>query len=114
MSYKKTGELPPALANKPDITPDYAFYLNSFFFLSKFRGSSGYGPNPLSLSDIWEFCRKVGFHDADMQFFFADIMHACDSVYLAEADKEAERRRNKRNTSNNSGAKRYAAATRRR
>jgi hypothetical protein len=58
--------------------------------LSAFRGSNGFGPEPLRLPDIATYCEKIGYNDPDDFFFFAEVMRACDDVYLTQKYKEAE------------------------
>ena len=82
MSYRKTGIVPPALLSKPDVTPDMHFYLDAFNLLSGFRGSSGFGANPLSYGSVADFAEKVGYNQPGDYFFFLDMMSALDSEFL--------------------------------
>ena len=90
LSYKKTGVVPPALAEQPVITPDLQFYLESFFFLSSFRGSSGFGPNPLAFSDVYRYAELIGYTSPEDFLPFAEMMRACDQVYLEVHRNEAD------------------------
>jgi len=79
------------------MTPVLAFYLQAFSYLSSFRGGNGFGLNPIALQDIATYCEKIGYNDPDDFFFFAEVMRACDDVYLSQKNKEmkAEQERNR-------------------
>ncbi len=82
LHQKATGKAPPALVNRPSGTVVSNFYLESFFFLSQFRGVGLNGPAPLSFSDVREYAKVVGLNTADAVLFFSDVMAGLDSVYL--------------------------------
>ena len=70
--------------DKPDSTAlDVQFLLEAFFFLSGFRGSGGFGANPLAYADVANFAVRVGYSDATEFFFFMDAISALDRAYLA-------------------------------
>ena len=93
LSYQKTGKVPPALQARPEITQDVGFYIECFYFLSRFRSSSGFGPNPLSLLDIETYARKIGYTTTEDFLFFAEVMNSCDQVYLDDVQKRQEAKR---------------------
>ena len=80
--------LPPALRSRPDITPDLAFYLEAFFFLSGFRSYSMGGPSPIPLSAISEYARLIGYTSSDDILFLAEVVNACDRVYLLKSSEQ--------------------------
>lgn len=88
---KRTGVMPKALSEKPtEVSPDVAFYLNAFDFLSRFRGSNGFALNPLQYSDIAHYAEKVGYSDPDEFFFLAEILGALDTEYRKiQAEKKS-------------------------
>ena len=87
LSYQKTGVLPPALANQPDITPEMRFYFGAFNRLSRSRTYHMSGPNPIALSEISAYAEKIGYTNADDFFFLADVISACDEVFLEDVAK---------------------------
>jgi hypothetical protein len=78
----QTGKPPPALASRPERYPDLELYYKSFWELSAYRTSAGFGPNPLSLQDIASYCSLNGIHDTAL---FVRFVHACDEAYLKYA-----------------------------
>ena len=90
ISYQKTGVVPPALEQKPVFTPDLLFYIEAFFYLSSFRGSNGFGANPLALQDILSYCALIGYTSEDDVLFFSEVMRACDHVFLEEQQKQSK------------------------
>ena len=90
LSYKKTGVIPPALANEPEITPQLRFYFEAFAFVSRFRTYGMSGPNPISLPDIRVYADKIGYTSTGDFLFFAEIMSACDQVYLEDYQRRSK------------------------
>lgn len=79
---KKTGETPQAFLDRPPIpTPEVDFLLTAFRTLSGFRGSNGFGLNPLSYSDVVLYADRVGL-DRQAEFFFVEAMSAMDQAFL--------------------------------
>lgn len=108
LSYRKTGKVPPALQSRPELTKDILFYIEAFYFLCRFRTSSGFGPNPLSLLDIEAYARTIGYTSSEDFFFFAEVMSACDQVYLEDVQKRQNAKQRPK-----AGGKRSATAGRR-
>ena len=91
LSYKRTGEVPKALRDQPDMTRDMRFYLECFRKLSGFRGGSGFGANPLSYTDTSSFALELGYAPGSASFlFFLDMLSALDSAYLTYAQESAK------------------------
>jgi hypothetical protein len=80
-SYEKTGIVPPALASKPDLTVDVAFYIEAFYFLSGFRSQGFSGPGSLLFSDIIRYAELVGYTASEDIQFFASVMLSCDIAF---------------------------------
>jgi len=80
------------LNSRPDLTQEIGFYLESFFFLSGFRSYGMAGPLPISLPDISEYARLIGYTLSEDILFFIEVMNSCDHVYLSKAanDQKAE------------------------
>lgn len=58
--YRQTGRMPAQLADAPEL-PDGLLYLWGWFMrLCAARGSSGFGPNPLSYAELDAFARLMG------------------------------------------------------
>jgi hypothetical protein len=82
--------MPPALKNEPILTPYLRFYLGAFAFLSRGRSYGMSGPNPLTFREIRDYAEPIGYTSASDLFFFAEVMYACDQVYLEDYRKRAE------------------------
>jgi len=72
------------------MTRDVLFYLESFFFLTGFRQYGMAGPLPISLPDIAEYARAIGYTSGDDLLFFMEIVHACDMVYLKKVAEDSK------------------------
>lgn len=80
---RKTGNIPDALATRPDPpSPIVDFFLSAFQFLSRFRGSNGFGMNPISYQDIVRFGERIEF-TMFTEFSFAEVISEMDQAYLA-------------------------------
>lgn len=67
------------------------FYLESFFFLNRFRRSGYGGPEPLEFSEIRTYAETIGLKGTESVTFFADILAGLDEVYLTYMrEKKAE------------------------
>lgn len=89
---RRTGDIPPALRNRPeDPSPEAEFYLHAFYFLSGFRGSNGFGMNPLSYEAAADYAERVGCFRAEEFFPFMEAMRALDQVYLTHAHEKQNR-----------------------
>jgi hypothetical protein len=96
LSYKRTGEVPKALRDQPDLTKEVRFYLDCFRSLTRFRGGSGFGLNPLSYSDVTKLAQDLEYEPGSASFlFFLDMMSALDSEYLRHSQEKSESARSK-------------------
>jgi len=82
LSYERTGNVPPALANQPTITPDVAYFMECFSLLSRHRQSNGFGANPLPLMDIVAVSGPLGYRTPDEFLFFAEIIGEMDQEFM--------------------------------
>lgn len=82
LSYQRTGNVPPALASRPTLTPDVSYLLECFSLLSRHRQSNGFGSNPLALADIVAVAAPLGFRTNDEFLFFAEVMGGMDDEFL--------------------------------
>lgn len=91
LSYKRTGEVPKALRDQPDMTRDVRFYLDCFRALTRFRGGSGFGLNPLAFADVSAFADGLGYVPGSEAFlFFLDVISALDSAYMAYSQEKSK------------------------
>ena len=90
LSYRKTGTVPPALQNEPEVTELLRFYFESFAFVSRFRTYGMSGPNPLDFSTIRDYARSIGYTTSGDILFFAEVMSACDQVYLEDYQRRSK------------------------
>lgn len=89
---------PKALDSRPEIYPWMGEYVEAFTLLGSKR-PSGFGPSPISLSDIHAYVLMFGCSDLIQ---FIRLITDMDSAYLVESDKKAKQEaKNERN-----GAKR--------
>lgn len=97
--YSKTGRMPQALQNKPDIPYWCREYFQAFLSLSRHRQVNQV-EQALSVSDIIAYGREFGFEGEEMESFL-DIIGRLDQMYLTHsADKrkqhiEEEKRKQK-------------------
>lgn len=66
-----------------DIEPEIDGYarviVDIFFDLSQYRGSSGFGPNPISIVELEAYCRLFG---AELSLFEIRMIKQIDVLYL--------------------------------
>lgn len=86
--YERTGEMPPALAEMPVLSPDISFYLNAFSYLGNFRSYSEAGPSVISFIDICKYADILGYKDPNSLLFFAKVINGCDLVFIEDANKK--------------------------
>ena len=91
ISYERTGIVPPALASRPVLTPEVAYFIECFGLLNAHRQSSGFGVSPLPLADIVAVSGPLGFRTSDEFLFFAEIISALDREFLDYADEKQKR-----------------------
>ena len=78
LSYERTGKVPQALANQPNVTPEVAYFMEYFSLLSRHRQSSGFGVNPLAFGDIVAVSGPLGYRTPDEFLYFAEIISDMD------------------------------------
>jgi hypothetical protein len=92
LHQKRTGEVPPALQNKPSGDAlDVDFYLHAFFFLSGFRPAGGFGLSPIPYANVSDYAMRVGYTNPVDFFFLADVIRALDAEYMRWAHDKSER-----------------------
>jgi len=75
---KIKGEKPGALKSKPEEFADMTLYLKAFITLSRSRGHTGGGAQPISIQDMQAYCEM--FHVTDKDYFI-EVVQALDNVY---------------------------------
>lgn len=76
--WQQTGKIPPALQNRPDLTPDLSFYLDAYSFLASFRSPGFSDIGPLAYDSLVQYAQLAGYTEADDIQFFCEAMLACD------------------------------------
>jgi len=85
---QRSGKTPKALLDRPpDPTPDIAFYLTAFRFLSNFRGSNGFAIEPLRYADVAHYAAQMEL-EGDEFFFFAEVLAALDHAYRSHVTEK--------------------------
>lgn len=80
-------DIPAPLLSQPELPEQTAAVLGAFLALSESRSSNGYGPNPISVSDISAYLWINPICEA--RRFFA-LVRTLDRVFLDWHAKEAE------------------------
>ncbi len=73
------------------MSDELKFYLDAFFFLSDFRYPGFNGPGPIPFETILTYAVYVGYTGPADQYFFVDVIRACDAVYTTYAREQADR-----------------------
>lgn len=76
-----------SLSDRPSLGVIEAHVLETFYFLSLSRPSSGFGVGAIPLSEIESYCSTYGIQD---RAFFTDIIRTVDSALLSEVRKRAK------------------------
>lgn len=84
------GEENSPLDYKPEITLDIVWYWQAFQRLHQSRGSSGFGPSPISISDIKDYCEVHNITSTDEVCQVVDYIQAMDSVYISRVKDDME------------------------
>jgi len=84
--YEKTGEMPPALVNRPDIDGWTSWYLDAFFLLSNSR-QTGMSVGKIPLSEMTNYAMVFDTLGEDVKDFCL-ILSRLDSAYLEWLDKK--------------------------
>jgi hypothetical protein len=61
-------------------------------FLSNFRGSSGFGAEPVSFSDTWRYCEMRGV-DMRLRYWLCLDIAAIDNAFRAWANESSKETR---------------------
>ena len=80
-----TGETPPALAARPELSLWLGSAMAAFGLLNGSRGAGYGGPLPIPLSEIESYCRLYGWTRAEEVDELVEIVRAMDEAYLAVA-----------------------------
>lgn len=89
---ERTGVIPQALRDKPEVEPHLMFFWRAFQDLHSTR-SGGFGPNPIQFSDILAWCTLHSVDDQATQLEVLDMVMDLDAVYLTAYSKKQERER---------------------
>lgn len=87
MAYRANGIMPEELANEPDIPESAAHVWHYFIQLNRARGSNGFGANPLSYTEIKNWCELSGIR---LEQWELDAIVEMDSAFITESAKEAK------------------------
>jgi hypothetical protein len=77
--YETTGKMPDRLAEEPELSAAGLHIWNWFLELSSVRGSSGFGPLPISFLEMQSWSQLTG---KDISPFEVRAIKTIDSVYL--------------------------------
>jgi hypothetical protein len=87
---RKRGHFVQALAERPVVYDDLAFVWKAFFDLSRTR-LVGFGPSPLSTSDILAWMQIYQLPPAQRAEFY-ELLTAMDEEWMKWADAESKRK----------------------
>lgn len=82
---KTTGRPPKALLSRPEIYPDLALFYEAFWELSRKRSSGGFGPNPITYTEMIAYCE---LHYIEETATFARYISACDEILLDHVERK--------------------------
>lgn len=93
-SLKRTGTLPDAIANAPELLPGLELYLEAFYDLNGDR-SYGFSPGPIPRRAIRQYAEEIGMDDFDDFQRFAYIIKEIDAAYLKHLDEKINKGKGK-------------------
>lgn len=89
---RNSGETPPALRNKPTLTPECTPFLNAYFCLNASRGYNEAGRQPLSVPAIHTYLTEfAGITGVEQRNVYLTLLQSLDSVALLYYAEQAEK-----------------------
>jgi len=87
--WERSGVMPPALKNQPEIPSHLLPYLDSYNALRCHRTRSESGYNPIDYPSVVLYAQTHGFFDTQDNFNrFEILVQACDHAFLEFADEK--------------------------
>ena len=86
VAWQATGRKPPQL-NQPELHTLIAYIWGWFTELHACRGSNGYGPSPISYSDMYYWSRLKGI---DLRKWEINTICSIDSIYIQKSQKSTK------------------------
>jgi len=81
------GIMPEELANEPDIPKSVAHVWDYFIQLNRARGSNGFGANPLSYTEIKNWCQ---LSEIRLEQWELNAIVEIDAAFITESAKDAK------------------------
>jgi len=76
----------------PEVYPDVIWAWDAFDYLNRQRGIGPNGPMPISARDLLAYCELRNIHRDDDVDFLLRIIPKLDHIYLADFNKQQEKR----------------------
>jgi hypothetical protein len=89
--YERTGVMPPALASRPTLEICNQIYNEAFNTLSGGRQNSDHVINPITFSDVMQYCDCIQEFDGEERLRYWAMISACDSAFINSALEERAR-----------------------
>lgn len=85
---QETGKVPTAVATRPQLDLLEARYWDAFQVLHAGRGSTGFGPAPVLLSEVLAYATIMEIDDPEDRRDLMHIIRAMDRSYIEQASKK--------------------------
>ena len=92
MVAKRTGKIPQALLDAPELSDHLASFWDAFITLSRKRFNSGYAISGIPTSEITAWMNEMGIEEAEDRVDFMDTINRMDAVFMAICNRKAEER----------------------
>lgn len=79
--YDQTGEMPPALANRPVLSPHNEIYYEAFMLLSSGRQNTDHVINPITFTDVMLYCDCIGVYEGEERLRYWQMVNAADQGF---------------------------------
>jgi hypothetical protein len=83
--FENTGTMPPALVNRPFLEIENVVYNEAFNILSSGRQNTDHVINPITFSEVMQYCDCIGEFDGEERLRYWAMICACDSAFISSA-----------------------------
>jgi hypothetical protein len=80
--YERTGVMPPALENRPDLSIENVVYNEAFNVLSGGRQNTDHVVNPITFTDVMNYCDCIEEFDGMERLRYWRMISACDNSFI--------------------------------